>query len=100
MPSKMAAIQAQLERATGRASATAVPASPTPPSTPQVAAPRPVSVRPPSREGMIHIGAYLHPDFKTSLRLVQARTGKDIQTLIADALNELFRAHNAPVVDK
>jgi hypothetical protein len=49
---------------------------------------------------MIHIGAYLHPDFKTSLRLVQARTGKDIQTLIADALNELFRAHNAPVVGK
>jgi hypothetical protein len=97
MPSKMAAIQAQLERATGRAPATAVPASPAPP---QVAAPRPVSVRPPSREGMIHIGAYLHPDFKTSLRLVQARTGKDIQTLIADALNELFRAHNAPVVDK
>jgi hypothetical protein len=100
MPSKMAAIQAQLERATGRAPATAVPASPTPPAPPQVAAPRPVSVRPPSREGMIHIGAYLHPDFKTSLRLVQARTGKDIQTLIADALNELFRAHNAPVVGK
>jgi hypothetical protein len=50
--------------------------------------------------GTIHIGAYLHPDFKTSLRLVQARTGKDIQSLLADALNELFRAHNAPVVDK
>jgi hypothetical protein len=99
MPSKMAAIQAQLQHATGRAPATAVPTSLTPPAT-QPAAPRPVSVRPPSRQGMIHIGAYLHPDFKTSLRLVQARTGKDIQTLIADALNELFRAHNAPVVDK
>jgi hypothetical protein len=99
MPSKMAAIQAQLERATGRTPTPAVPISPTPPA-PQVAAPRPVPARPPSREGLIHIGAYLHPDFKTSLRLVQARTGKDIQTLIADALNELFRAHNAPVVDK
>jgi hypothetical protein len=99
MSSKMAAIQAQLERATGRAPATAVPTSAPPPAA-LVAAPRPAPARPPSREGMIHIGAYLHPDFKTSLRLVQARTGKDIQTLIADALNELFRAHNVPVVDK
>jgi hypothetical protein len=99
MPSKMAAIQAQLQHATGRAPAAAVPTSPTPPAA-QLAAPRPVSGKPPSRQGMIHIGAYLHPDFKTSLRLVQARTGKDIQTLIADALNELFRAHNAPVVGK
>jgi hypothetical protein len=99
MPSKMAAIQAQLERATGRAPATAVPTCPAPSATPAAAA-RPAPARPPSREGMIHIGAYLHPDFKTSLRLVQARTGKDIQSLLADALNELFRAHNAPVVDK
>jgi len=98
MPSKMAAIQAQLERATGRAPTTAVPTSPTPPA--PAVAPRPAPARPPSREGMIHIGAYLHPDFKTSLRLVQARTGKDIQSLLADALNELFRAHNAPVVEK
>jgi len=96
MPSKMAAIQAQLQHATGRVPAAAVPTSPTP----QLDAPRPLSAKPPSRQGMIHIGAYLHPDFKTSLRLVQARTGKDIQTLIADALNELFRAHNAPVVGK
>jgi hypothetical protein len=99
MSSKMAAIQAQLERATGLAPATAVPTSAAPPAA-LVAAPRQAPARPPSREGMIHIGAYLHPDFKTSLRLVQARTGKDIQTLIADALNELFRAHHAPVVDK
>jgi hypothetical protein len=49
---------------------------------------------------MIHIGAYLHPDFKTSLRLVQARTGKDVQSLLADALNELFRAHDGLVVDR
>ena len=41
-----------------------------------------------------------HPDFKTSLRLVQARTGKDLQGLLADALNELFRFYNVPVVEK
>ena len=26
-------------------------------------------------------------------------TGKDVQTILAEALNDLFRAHNVPVVD-
>jgi hypothetical protein len=56
------------------------------------------TVRPASREGKIHIGAYLDPGFKTSLLLLRAQTGEDTQTLIARALNELFRAHNLPVV--
>ena len=60
----------------------------------------PMTTKAPSREGKIHIGAYLDPDFKTSLRLVQARTGKNIQALLAEALNDLFRSHSAPVVDK
>jgi hypothetical protein len=91
--SKMADIQRQLERATGRTTAAVKVLHPTP-------ATIPMTTIAPSREGKIHIGAYLHPDFKTSLRLVQARTGKDIQTLLAGALNELFRTHNAPVIDK
>jgi hypothetical protein len=53
----------------------------------------------PSREGKTHVGAYLPPGFKSSLRLVQAQTGEDTQTLIARALNDLFRAHNVPVID-
>jgi hypothetical protein len=98
MASKMAEIQRQLERATGRAPATErapVTVLAPPPDTA-----RPVSAKAPSREGKVHIGAYLHPDFKASLRLVQAQTGKDMQALIAQALNELFRAHNVPVVDQ
>jgi hypothetical protein len=99
MASKMADIQRQLERATGRTAVSVPPAvqAPTPAASPEA---QPASAKAPSREGKIHIGAYLHPDFKASLRLVQARTGKDIQALLADALNELFRAHNTPVVDK
>jgi hypothetical protein len=31
---------------------------------------------------------------------VQAVTGEDIQGLLARALNDLFRAHNVPVVDQ
>jgi hypothetical protein len=86
MTSKIGDIQKQLERAVGRSLA---PEPPEPPT-------RSVA---PSREGKIHIGAYLSPDFKASLRLVQARTGKNIEGLLADALNELFRAHNAPVIE-
>jgi hypothetical protein len=102
MVSKIADIQRQLERATGRAPVSSVPAPPpaNAPAQPAPEAAKPASTKAPSREGKIHIGAYLHPDFKRSLRLVQARTGKDIQALIGDALNELFRAHNAPVVDQ
>jgi hypothetical protein len=79
---KMAGIQRQIERATGRRTAKTMDRSGAP-----------------SRKGQIHIGAYLHPDFKTSIRLVQAQTGMDIQTLLAHALNELFRAHKVPVVE-
>jgi hypothetical protein len=93
MTSKMADIRRQLERATEcRAAAANMQ-----PSAPALGS---IKSKAPSRTGKIHIGAYLSPDFKTSLRLVQARTGKDIQALLADALNELFRAHNAPVVDE
>jgi hypothetical protein len=90
--SKITSLQAGLDRATSRAP-TAGPVS-----TP---APEPARGRTkaPSREGKVHVGAYLPPGFKSSLRLVQAQTGEDTQTLIARALNELFRGHNVPVVD-
>lgn len=95
--SKFSAIQQQLEEASGRKSAGAPKSVPPPVST--KAAPA-TSYKAPSREGKTHIGAYLHPDFKRSLRLVQAQTGEDVQSLIAKALNDLFRAHNVPVIDQ
>jgi len=52
----------------------------------------------PSREGKTNITAYLSPDFKSSLRLIQARTGKSLQTLIAEALNDMFGKYDVPVV--
>ena len=93
--SKMASLQAGLNRAAGRSVAVPAPAPvPEPPSV------RPASSKAPSREGKVHIGAYLPAGFKSSLRLVQAQTGEDTQTLIARALNELFRGYNVPVVDQ
>ena len=100
MSSKFSAIQKQLEEAGGRKAAVApVRASP-PPAAANIATVAPAAYKAPSREGKTHIGAYLHPDFKRSLRLVQAQTGEDVQSLIAKALNDLFRAHNVPVIDQ
>jgi len=98
MTSKFATMQKQLERA-GGSKRGAVAAS-TPKSVAVAPAASAKAVKAPSREGKIHIGAYLHPDFKRSLRMVQAQTGKDIQALVALALNDLFRGHNVPVVDQ
>jgi hypothetical protein len=96
--SKFSAIQQQLEQAGGR-KATIAPVKAQSPAVAANEAAAP-AYKAPSREGKTHIGAYLHPDFKRSLRLVQAQTGEDVQSLIAKALNDLFRAHNVPVIDQ
>jgi hypothetical protein len=63
-------------------------------------APRPTRRGPTqSRVGKIHLSTYVHPDFKRSLRLVQAQTGESLEQLHARALNNLFRSHNVPVID-
>ena len=86
-------LQAALERSSrGHSAPVAVT-----PITPAAAAASPAKLA--SREGKVHIGGYLPADFKRSLMLVRAQTGEDTQTLIAKALNDLFRAHNVPVVD-
>jgi hypothetical protein len=96
MVSKFAAMQKQLEQAGGSKRGATIAPEPV-----AVAPPVPtIKAKAPSREGKIHIGAYLNPDFKRSLRMVQAQTGKDMQELIALALNDLFRGHNVPVIDQ
>jgi len=98
MTSKFSAMQKQLERAGGSKRSTVAATAPEPVAV--APAPAAKQVKAPSREGKIHIGAYLHPDFKRSLRMVQAQTGMDMQALIALALNDLFRGHNVPVIDQ
>jgi hypothetical protein len=96
--SKVSALQASLEKTSGKATPGAVHSSASTPRAAQAAASG--AYKAPSREGKVHIGAYLHPDFKRSLRLVQAQTGEDVQTLVTRALNNLFATHNVPVVDQ
>jgi succinylarginine dihydrolase len=95
--SKVSALQASLEKTSGKATPSIAHSPASPPSTAPAAA---GAYKAPSREGKVHIGAYLHPNFKRSLRLVQAQTGEDVQTLVTRALNDLFAAHNVPVVDQ
>jgi hypothetical protein len=54
----------------------------------------------PSREGKTNITAYLSPDYKASLRLIQAKSGASLQALIAESLNDLFRKYDVPTVDE
>jgi hypothetical protein len=90
--SKIASLQAGLDRVAGRSAANAQPAAPAPSRAEEVA-------QTASRKGKVHIGAYLPDGFRSSVRLVQAQTGEDTQTLLARALNDLFRSHNVPVID-
>lgn len=85
--SKMNDLQARLKAA----------ANPAPAPIP-MQEPRRAAETPACRVGRVHIGAYLPADFKASLRLVQAQTGEDTQTILARALNDIFRAHKVPVV--
>ena len=52
----------------------------------------------PSREGRVHIGAYLPADYKRGVRMLQAATGENFQAILARLLNEEFRRHNLPEV--
>jgi len=51
-----------------------------------------------SRKGKVLVGGWLPAGFKTSLLMVRAQTGEDVQTILARALNDVFRAHNVPVI--
>lgn len=92
---KISALQAQLERATGRRGAAEAPAAAN--TDPAPVEPRPMP-KASSRVGKVHIGAYLPEGFQTSLLAVRAQTREDVQTVLARALNELFRSHNVPVI--
>lgn len=93
----------QLQRALegkGKAAVPAAVAEPAAPSgTPRVRVSN-AATRAPSREGKVMIGAWMSPDYKGSLRLIQARREASIQELLGEALNMLFERENVPVVRK
>lgn len=97
MNTKIASLQAQLERKAGR------PPAPEPASVggdaPQSVAATSRTKASSGRAGKVHIGAYLPEGFQSSILAVRAQTREDVQTLLSRALNDLFKAHNVPVID-
>jgi hypothetical protein len=53
-----------------------------------------------NRQGKVNVAAWLHPDFKASLRMIQARRPGSIQDLLEEALNDLFGKYDVPQVTK
>jgi hypothetical protein len=94
MPSKLAHLQSALDktRVAPAAANDARQSSAEPP--PLIAA----GGRQANRKGKVNLAAWLHPDFKRSLRLVQARRPGNIQELMEEALNDLFAKYDVPQV--
>jgi hypothetical protein len=97
--SKIANLQQALSRSTGKTA----PAVTEPPAAAPTANADPAPLpgpRQPSRAGQVNISAWLNADFKSGLRLVQARKGGSaaLQDLMAEALNDLFTKYNVPTV--
>ncbi len=66
-----------------------------------VAAPEPAAAyyKAPSRAGKLHISAWLSAGYKTSLRAIQMKhPDKNLQSLLSEALNDLFAKYNVPVI--
>jgi hypothetical protein len=58
------------------------------------------SYKAPSRVGKTNLTAYLSEDYKRNMRLIQAKTGRSLQALIAEALNDLFEKYDVPTIDR
>lgn len=90
---KMAALQTALKTPQQQ------PVAPSRPAISTTTAAASTSYTAPSRTGKTNLTAYLSPDYKRNMRLIQAKTGRSLQTLIAEALNDLFAKYDVPVID-
>jgi hypothetical protein len=62
------------------------------------AAVRPARPAKSPRKDRVHIGAYLSPAYKRSIRLLQAATDEDLKAILERILNAEFRLHSVPEV--
>ena len=99
MAKRLAGLKNALEQAAGsRVTATSKPT----PERAEAGAERAAG----SRTGKIHVGAWLSPEYKTSLRMIQIKTGgkskpeRGFQELMAEALNDLFAKYDVPTVNE
>lgn len=96
MATKLASLQSALD-GTRAASAAAKSAGRNPAELPPAPS---AGARQANRLGKVNVAAWLHPNFKNSLRLVQARRPGSIQDLMEEALNDLFAKYDVPQVSE
>jgi len=95
----MSTKMAELQRALGRQQTSAVAAPVQAAAVPAESSTGTAThYKAPSREGKVNITAYLSPDYKRNLRLIQARTGKSLQAIIAESLNDTFQKYDVPTI--
>jgi hypothetical protein len=94
MATKLASLQSALDNT--RAASTAAKSITRKPA--EVPAAPSAGARQANRLGKVNVAAWLHPNFKNSLRLVQARRPGSIQDLMEEALNDLFAKYDVPQV--
>lgn len=98
MSKNLSALQQALNRQQSAPAPVALAATAAPVAASQTDATAPGYYKAPSRAGKVNITAYLSPDYKSNLRLIQARTGKSLQTIIAESLNDTFQKYDVPVI--
>ena len=91
--SKMASLQNALKSSSGKTEPLASPKIDQPPVKPS---------RQSNRANQVNMSAWLHRDFKKSLRLIQARKieNASLQDLMGEALNDLFLKYDVPTVNQ
>jgi hypothetical protein len=95
--SKIANLQSALNSSSGRTAPLPIADRPiSPPPT------KPEAARQPGRAEQANISAWLHKDFKKSIRLIQAKKTEKatLQDLMAEAFNDLFSKYNVPTVNE
>ena len=60
--------------------------------------PTPASVRPPSRQGAVQIAAFFPEDVRAQLKVVAAEQRRDVQDLLAEAINLIFVKYGKPEI--
>ena len=82
MMAKVTALQAVLDRATAAGDPAPSPATP--------AEAPPAKAAPGGRQGTKLIGGHFPPEISTQLRILAAEGGTTVQSLLAEALDDLF----------
>ncbi len=65
---------------------------------PVLATARAAADKPPSRQGAVQIAAFFPEDVRTQLKIVAAEQRRDVQDMLAEALNLIFAKYGKPEI--